>query len=56
MEKQPFDELLKTYKVKLKILLSDLNECESGTHNQNRIRTQIACYREFITELKEAMQ
>ena len=55
MEKQPLDELLKTYKVRLKTSLKMLDETEAE-RDKERLRIQIACYRTFIEELEEAIQ
>ena len=55
MEKQPFNELLKTYKIRLKNVLVILDDCTNEL-DRIRVRSQIACYRTFIIELEEAMQ
>lgn len=57
MEKANFDELLKTYKVRLKtvlFMLDDLKEKDEET--RKRLTVKIGCYRTFINELEEAMQ
>jgi len=56
MEKQPLDELLKTYKVRLKtalFMLDDLKEKDEET--RKRLTVKIGCYRTFINELEEVL-
>ena len=56
IEKQPLDELLKSYKIQLKVSLEALDDSEKFSVNSFRLRTQIACYRTFITELEEVIK
>jgi len=56
MEKQPLDELLKTYKIRLKtvlFMLDGLNEKDEDTIK--RLTVKIGCYRTFINELEEVL-
>lgn len=55
MQKQPLDELLKTYKIKLKVSLEILDERRTEVQ-KSEIRIKIGLYREFIHELEEVIK
>jgi len=56
MEKQPLDELLKTYKIRVKVILVSMDEEVTTEAWKEVCRIKLACYRTFIIELEEAMQ
>jgi len=56
MEKQPLDELLKTYKIRVKVVLVSMDEEVTTEAWKEVCRIKLACYRTFINELEEAMQ
>lgn len=55
MEKQPLDELLRTYKVRVKVILTDMDSDDSSIEWREVLRIKLACYRTFIQELEEVM-
>jgi len=55
MEKQPLDELLKTYKVRLKVILNEMDSDDNSNEWKEILRIKLACYRTFINELEEVL-
>ena len=53
MEKQPFDELLKTYKIRVKVVLGMMDEDTTTDDWKEVLRIKLACYRTFINELED---
>jgi hypothetical protein len=56
MQQQPFDELLRTYKIRVKVILGMMDEDATTEDWKEVCRIKLACYRTFINELEEAMQ